>query len=91
MLDSLGQSNNYSTFGIRDPGSGSLHTDADRRKRSLEQQERAEEGNQQRLLHQLHGRPGIDLIAVLPGSIQITEQYKPRSVRSFVCQSWPPV
>lgn len=40
MLDSLGQSNNHSTFGISDPDSGSLRTDADRRKRSLEQQAR---------------------------------------------------
>lgn len=49
MLDSFGQSNNPSTFGIRDPDSGSLHTDADRRK-ALEQQARAEKENQQRSL-----------------------------------------
>lgn len=92
MLDSLGQSNNPSTFGTRDPDSGSLHTDADRRK-PLEQQARAEKGNQQRSLASIkhvlmrtngRRRPGTDLIAVLSGSIQITEHYKPRSIRSFV-------
>jgi len=51
MSDSLSQSNHPRTFGIRDLVSGSLlvHMDADRRK-PLEQQACAEEGNQQRSL-----------------------------------------
>lgn len=53
ILDSLGQSNNHSTFGIRDPDSGSLHTGC-RQKEAISGTSARRGRKSSVLLHQSH-------------------------------------